>query len=502
MDAEQARLVTDVFLEDPTMTPRKTQPADAEKVTSLSPADRAVDWLRPRLAAASKEDLVALLERLASDSEELAARIDYITNMAAAATALQRQITGIRNGKRLIAYGESRHAAAELSGIVADIRTDVFPRDPEKAAALAEKVFCLDQKVFERADDSDGLIADELRTACVLWLDAAAALRASRTDGANWAARVYEFYRQNDYGVREPLLEQAHRLLREDELRALASRFEDDARRTVAAANSGEVEHHQVFGASSAMGLVARALRDPKLYEQSILVHSPQPNGLQANGIAEQYLRCGDAAGALRWLGGDYRDNAQFERLDLLDRAYELSEDRARQIETREEIYRRAPGIHSYRALEEILPVDERGAFRARACQDAKGNPHVATAAELLFALEEPALAERLIVERSAELDGRNYPLLTSLVKAAQANGRLLAAVLILRALLNAILARGYAKAYRHGARYLLDLRNTSARIDDYRGHPSHESYERELRVAHGRKASFWGLLTSTQTLE
>jgi hypothetical protein len=62
LDSEQARLVTDVFLEDPTMTPRKTQPADAEKDTSLSPADRAIDWLRPRLAAASKEDLVALLE--------------------------------------------------------------------------------------------------------------------------------------------------------------------------------------------------------------------------------------------------------------------------------------------------------------------------------------------------------------------------------------------------------------------------------------------------------
>jgi hypothetical protein len=33
--------------------------------------------------------------------------------LAAAATALQRQITGIRNGKRLIVYGESRHAAAQ-----------------------------------------------------------------------------------------------------------------------------------------------------------------------------------------------------------------------------------------------------------------------------------------------------------------------------------------------------------------------------------------------------
>ena len=485
------------------MSPRRIQAAHAEQETNLSPADAAVDRLRPRLAGASREDLVALIERLAGDSEELAARIDYITNPAAAATALQRRITAIRNGKRFIAYGESRHAAAELSGIVDDIRTDVLPRDPEKAAALAEKLFLLDMVIFDRADDSDGYIGDELRAACVLFLDATAALRAKRADsGPDWAARVYDLYRQNDYGVREPLLEQAHRLLREDELRALASRFEEDARRTVAAANSGEVEHYQVFGASSAMGLVARALRDPKLYEQSILVHSPQPNGLQANDIAEQYLRCGDAAGALRWLGGDYKDNAQFERLDLLDRAYELSGDRARQIEIREEIYRRAPGIYSYRALEEILPVDERGAFRARACQDAKGNPHVATAAELLFALEEPVLAEQLIVKRSTKLDGRNYPLLTSLVKVAQANGRLLAAVLIWRVLIDAILVRGYAKAYGHAARYLLDLRNISARIDDYCGHPSHESYERELRLAHGRKASFWGRLTSTPTLE
>jgi hypothetical protein len=37
-----------------------------------------------------------------------------------------------------------------------------------------------------------------------------------------------------------------------------------------------------------------------EVYEQSILVHSPEPNDLQANDIAEQYLACGDGAGALR----------------------------------------------------------------------------------------------------------------------------------------------------------------------------------------------------------
>lgn len=118
----------------------------------------------------------------------------------------------------------------------------------------------------------------------------------------------------------------------------------------------------------------------------------------------------------------------------------------------------------------------------------------------MLFALEEPALAEQLIVERSSELDGGNYVLLTALVRTALANERPLAAALIWRALIDAILFRGYAKAYGHAARYLLDLRAVSARIDDYCGHPSHESYESALKLAHGRKTSFWGLISSTKS--
>jgi len=481
------------------MSPRRTQTPNAEPEFGLSPTDPAMEGRRPRLAAASKEDLIALLERLASNSEELAARIDYMTRPSAAAAALQRQISAIRGGKRFIAYGESCQVAAEIGTIAEDIRADILPRDPEQAAALAEKLFCLDRVIFERADDSNGHIGDELRAACVLWLDAAAAVRATKTDsGKDWPAVVYEFCQSNDYGIREPLLEQAHRLLREEELRALAARFENDARRTMGAAVAGQVERYRVFGASCAMGLVAVALRDPKLYEQSILVHSPQPNSLQENDIAKQYLSCGNGAGALRWLVGPCGENARSERFNLMDRAYELLGDRERQIEIRQEIYHRAPGAHSYRALEEILPVAERSAFRARACQDAKTSPYVATAAELLFALEEPALAEQLIVERTGELDGSNYVLLTALVKTAKANGRPLAAVLIWRALIDAILSRGYAKAYGHAARYLLDLRAVSASIDDYCSHPSHESYEGALRLAHGRKACFWGRLCST----
>ena len=56
--------------------------------------------------------------------------------------------------------------------------------------------------------------------------------------GMDWSTMLYEFYQANDYGIREPLLEEGHRLLREDELRALAAGFENDARETLDAASS------------------------------------------------------------------------------------------------------------------------------------------------------------------------------------------------------------------------------------------------------------------------
>jgi hypothetical protein len=481
------------------MSSRRPQASDVDPEPGSS-TELAPERLQSRLAAATREQLVALVERLASGSEELAARIDYLTDPSTATKVLQRRISAIRNGKRYIGYDDTREIAAELAMIAADITADVLATDPEKAAALAEKLFSLDQVIFERADDSDGLIAGELRTACVLWLDAAAAVRAKHPGSEkDWPAEIYSLYQANDYGVREPLLEEAQRLLRKEELRAMAARFEAESRRAMEARKAGKLEHYHVFGSSSAMGLIARALRDPKLYEQSILVHSPQPNGLQANHIAEQYLLSGDGAGALRWLEtpAEVERNAQYDKLHLLDRAYELLGDRERQIEVRRKLYERVPGICSYRALEELLPPDERAAFRACACQEARTTPFVATAAELLFALDEPVLAEQIIIDRSKELDGRNYVLLTQLVKAAKANGRLLAAALIWRALIDAILDRGYAKAYGHAARYLLELRALSASIEDYGGHPTHEAYERALRLAHRRKASFWGRLDS-----
>jgi hypothetical protein len=144
----------------------------------LEETDRAQSALRTRLELAAKEKLIEVILRLAADSEESAARIDYLTDSGEAVKMLQRRISSIRNGKRFVSYGESGDLAAQIAAIAADIRADLLLIDPAKAKILAEKLFSLDQVVFERADDSGGSIGSELRDACVLWLDAAAVTRA------------------------------------------------------------------------------------------------------------------------------------------------------------------------------------------------------------------------------------------------------------------------------------------------------------------------------------
>ena len=100
---------------------------------------------------------------------------------------------------------ESGDLAAQIAAIAADIRADLLPTDPAKAKILAEKLFSLDEVVFERADDSGGSIGSELRDACVLWLDAAAATSAAESDTAHAGSRFFtSFIRKAIPAFRSP----------------------------------------------------------------------------------------------------------------------------------------------------------------------------------------------------------------------------------------------------------------------------------------------------------
>jgi hypothetical protein len=69
------------------------------------------------------------------------------------------------------------------------------------------------------------------------------------------------------------------------------------------------------------------------------------------------------------------------------------------------------------------------------------------------------------------------------------------------RALLLAILARAYARAYGHAARYFKKLTEIALQQPDLQPLATHESFEAIVRTKHARKVAFWSRVNGTRAL-
>ena len=112
------------------------------------------------------------------------------------------------------------------------------------------------------------------------------------------------------------------------------------------------------------------------------------------------------------------------------------------------------------------------------------------------FLISWPALnrAAALVLERRRELDGDRYEILTP-ASEALAGKHKLAAVLVLRAMIDFALTHNRSSRYKHAARHLLSCASLSAGVEAFGGLEPHDAYVARLRREHGRKSSFWSLL-------
>ena len=98
-------------------------------------------------------------------------------------------------------------------------------------------------------------------------------------------------------------------------------------------------------------------------------------------------------------------------------------------------------------------------------------------------------------MERRGEWEGRRYEILAPAAEAL-VSGHPLAATILYRALINAILERGQSLAYPHAARYFAELEALAPREDPGLADRSGaEPTDAELRRRHGRKVGFWSLV-------
>jgi hypothetical protein len=114
----------------------------------------------------------------------------------------------------------------------------------------------------------------------------------------------------------------------------------------------------------------------------------------------------------------------------------------------------------------------------------------------LSFLVSWPALdrAASLVLERSGELDGDHYEVLTPAANAL-AGKHPLAATIVLRSMIDFSLRKARSSRNRHAARHLLDCSGLASAIKDFGSFEPHAAYEARLRREHGKKSSFWAFV-------
>ncbi len=393
------------------------------------------------------------------------------------------KLAGLKRRRKYIDWRAAPDFARELELILATLHEGVD--DPKTGLGLVGEFFSCDGAIFERSDDSSGLIGDVFRYDA---LNLFVAYASRCTDKGFVCDLLLRLYEHDDYGVRTELVAKASGFLPEKEMRALASEFWERAK-------AEPLDSYEAGKWWIGVELLARQLGDPELFEKAELSAHPKLSSPTCMEIAEVYLENDDPEMALFWMErisptDRFRADAQDQ---LLYSIHERLGDRERMAEIAWRLFRNCRSRSTLDMLLQALGESERERVIEEQVEPIMGSATFSyDDAAFLVDMGRLDDASEYLFRYRDQLDGNLYQFLLPLAKALEEGGRFLGAILVYRSLLESILGRAQSHYYHHGVRYLKKLDVLSPSVKDWRGLPSHEDYKENLLEAHGRKRSFW----------
>jgi len=429
-------------------------------------------------------------EALADALLELAVRDDVADDLIERMIATPKEniqrykakLAGLKHRRRFISWNESAAFAHELVMLLEDLKSGVT--DPRAGVELVTAFYKADNAVLEQCDDSGGNVGEVFRfDAKQLFVS-----YASRCQDKEWlSGLVLDLNQEDDYGVRDILVDCAEEYLPGSMIRNLIERFQ-------AAANRETDEYkkrHWLFRVES----LARQIKDAPLFEKTRLASWGTLSTAACVDISRVYLDSCDVETALSWLQrvpAEETFQAQ-ERDQLLLEIYDKMGDQPQYAEVAWRIFRRHRSAYTLADLLKVIGHDQRDAvIEGEVAELLGGNSLSLSAAIFLVEMGHIDATETYLLDRAEQLNGDFYGRLLPLAEAMETAGRWLCASIIYRALLDSILRRAQSKAYAHGTRYLKTLDRFATSVSDWRGFDNHSTYMENLRQQHGRKRSFW----------
>jgi hypothetical protein len=429
------------------------------------------------------------------------------------AKEVRKRLTTIGRSRSFVDWQSVRSLADDLDTQRRAIVDTVAKTAPQEALDLLWRLMALASPVFDRCDDSRGVVIGVFHRACG---DLGEVASKAKADLTGLADRAYEALVENGYGQFDHLIQVLAPALGHTGLEHLKQRMIDLSNRPITQpaekdrekigwSSSGPiyademVERSRVSTVRLALTEIADVQGDVDAF---IGQHEEKARKVPkiAAEIARRLLSAGRVEeawqaieegewrreGGWNWPEFDW-ENARIEVLEALGRAEDAQA-------ARWSCFEHSLSSSHLRAYLKQLPDFEDVEAERRALDHAKRFRNLLQA--LSFLVSWPALdhAADLVLQRADELDGDHYEIMTPTADALAAKHPL-AATLILRAMIDFSLRNARSSRYRHAARHLLDCSSLASTIRDFRQFEAHVAYEARLRREHGKKSSFWAFI-------
>ncbi len=419
-----------------------------------------------------------------------------------------KRLTSIARARSFVNWQNRKPLVTDLESQLRAIKEQIAPADPTEALALTWRFMQVAKPLFERCDDSSGIVIGVFHDACALLSEIALA---AGTPPEALADAALEALRDNGYGQYDGLIAILAPALGTEGLAHLKARIEALAATPVPVPPKGEWEAvgcgsggatyaHQMEERSR-QSLVRMAIKDiaDAMGEVDAFIAQYEPATRKvpkiAAEIAERLLAAGRADDALgfieraevdksRWVPHEW----QAVRLDVLEALGRNDEPQAFRLEC---FQRSLDADHLRTYLKRLADFDDVDA-EEKAMTYAMVYPAALSALQFLIQWPDLNRAARLALQRFSELDGDHYEVLTPAAEALSVRFPL-AATLALRAMIDFTLNAGKSSRYQHAARHLAECDALASQIEDFGTVEPHATYVARLRRDHGRKSGFWG---------
>lgn len=387
----------------------------------------------------------------------------------------------------------------------------ITKHDASEALELMWRFMALAPSIFERCDDSSGTVIGFFHSACE---DLGEIATAANADPVNLADRVFQALNENNYGQFDLLISVLTPALGQEGLEYLKQRMialsnevvqkpSGEDRQVIGWGTGGPVYADEVAECSrvSTVRLALQKIADAQgdvdafidQYDEQTrrvpMVAAQIVRRLLAVGRTEQAWQTIEATKHRRsgWPDFEWEDARinVFEALGCDDKAQAA----------RWSCFERSLSAAHLRAYLKRLPDFNDVEAEERALDHAQGYESLLQALSFLVSWRALGRAANLVVSRAGELDGGHYEILTPAAQVL-AGKHPLAATLVLRAMINFSLTKGRSSRYRHAARHLVECESLDSAIQDFGAFETHEAYADRLGREHGRKRSFWSLIT------